>query len=223
MIGRLASSGLTPQDWNKNQLFSEQNQSMQKLIGIMLNTYEIRKSIEELNTGGQPLDRSSIARLVIDWVNGRSIAAISSRIYPNDEPNIAVQKATKALYKVVANAATWGLAALQKMPTSGVDWDSLSDIEKKRMANLPAYLHYGVITDEGVLMRKNNVPRSIANRLGELYSVSIGGEIFSQPSDSVIGWLNQQKIETWNKVRPTGARLSGEDYKKVWMKLNGIK
>jgi hypothetical protein len=223
MIGRLASSGLTPQDWNKNQLFSEQNQSMQKLIGIMLNTYEIRKSIEELNTGGQPLDRSSIARLVIDWVNGRSIAAISSRIYPNDEPNIAVQKATKALYKVVANAATWGLAALQKMPTSGVDWDSLSDIEKKRMANLPAYLHYGVNTDEGVLMRKNNVPRSIANRLGELYSVSIGGEIFSQPSDSVIGWLNQQKIETWNKVRPTGARLSGEDYKKVWMKLNGIK
>jgi hypothetical protein len=223
MIGRLASSGLTPQDWNKNQLFSEQNQSMQKLIGIMLNTYEIRKSIDELNTGGQPLDRSSIARLVIDWVNGRSIAAISSRIYPNDEPNIAVQKATKALYKVVANAATWGLAALQKMPTSGVDWDSLSDIEKKRMANLPAYLHYGVNTDEGVLMRKNNVPRSIANRLGELYSVSIGGEIFSQPSDSVIGWLNQQKIETWNKVRPTGARLSGEDYKKVWMKLNGIK
>jgi hypothetical protein len=123
----------------------------------------------------------------------------------------------------VANAATWGLAALQKMPTSGVDWDSLSDIEKKRMANLPAYLHYGVNTDEGVLMRKNNIPRSIANRLGELYSVSIGGEIFSQPSDSVIGWLNQQKIETWNKVRPTGARLSGEDYKKVWMKLNGIK
>lgn len=222
MIGRLASSGLTPQDWNRNQLFSEQNQSMQKLIGIMLNTYEIRKSIEELNTGGQPLDRSSIARLVIDWVNGRDIATIASRIYHDDEPNIAIQKATKALYKVVANAATWGLAALQKMPTSGVDWDSLSPIEKKRMANLPAYLHYGVNTDEGVLMRKNNVPRSIANRLGELYSASIGGEIFSQPSNSVSEWINQQKIETWNMVRPTRARLSGEDYKRVWMKLNGM-
>lgn len=222
MIGRLASSGLTPQDWNKNQLFSEQNQSMQKLIGIMLNTYEIRKSIEELNTGGHPLDRSSIARLVIDWVNGRDLATISSRIYPDDEGYVAVQKATKALYKVVANAATWGLAAMQKMPTSGVDWDSLSEIEKKRMANLPAYLHYGVNTDEGVLMRKNNVPRSIANRLGELYSASIGGEIFSQPSNSVSDWLGQQNTETWNRVIPTGSRLSGEDYKKVWMKLNGI-
>ncbi len=54
-----------------------------------------------------------------------------------------------------------------------MDWESLSEIEKKRMANLPAYLHYGVNTDEGVLMRKNNVPRSIANRLGELYSASV--------------------------------------------------
>lgn len=222
MIGRLANSGLTPQDWNKNQLFSEQNQSMQKLIGIMLNTYEIRKSIEELNQGGQPLDRSSIARLVIDWVNGRDLPAISKRIYPNDEPNIAVQKATKALYKVVANAATWGLAALQKMPTSGVDWDSLNDIEKKRMANLPAYLHYGVNTDEGVIMRKNNVPRSIANRLGQLYSASIGGEIFDQPSNSVSNWLGNQTIEIWNTVRPAGAKLSGQDYMRIWKKLSGV-
>jgi hypothetical protein len=221
LIGRLATSNLSPQDWNKNQLFSEQNQSMQKLIGIMLNTYEIRKSIDELNTGGQPLDRSSIARLVIDWVNGRDIATISSRIYPNDPPHIAVQRATKALYKIVANAATWGLAAIQKMPTSGIDWDNLNTVEKKRMANLPAYLHYGVNTDEGVLMRKNNVPRSIANRLGELYSASVAGEIFNQSAASVNTWISQQGTDSWNSVRPAGSRLSGEDYKRIWMKLNG--
>ncbi|WP_339650573.1 DEAD/DEAH box helicase [uncultured Salegentibacter sp.] len=217
MIGRLASSNLSPQDWNKNQLFSEQNQSLQKLVGIMLNTYEIKKSIEELNSGGQPMDRSSIARLVIDWVNGKDIASITSGIY-----EAAIQKATRALYKVVANAATWGLAALQKMPTSGVDWENLSDIEKKRMANLPAYLHYGVNTDEGVLMRKNNIPRSIANRLGELYSTSVDGEIFDQSSNSVSQWIGSQPTKTWNEVRPVGSKLSGGDYKKVWAKLNGI-
>ena len=222
MIGKLASSKLSPQDWNKNQLFSEQNQSMKKLIGIMLSTYEIKKSIEELNAGGQPFDHSSIARLIIDWVNGRDIVSIASRIYPNEEATAAVQKATKALYKVVANAATWGLAALQKMPTSGINWESLSEIEKKRMANLPAYLHYGVNTDEGVLMRKNNVPRSIANRLGELYSTSVNGQIFDQSTSSVSIWIGQQGTETWNRVKPVGSRLSGEDYRKVWKKLNGI-
>lgn len=222
MIGKLATSGLTPQDWNKNQLFSEQNQSMQKLIGIMLDTYEIRNSIQELNQGTQALDRSNIARLVIDWVNGKDIGSIASRIYPGVEPNKAVQKTTKALYKIVANAATWGIAALQKMPTSGVDWDSLSEVEKKKMANLPAYLHYGVNTDEGVLMRKNNVPRSIANDLGALFSDSVDGQIFDQPSSVVTDWIQSQNPTVWNSVKPTNSRLSGKDYHRIWMKLNGL-
>lgn len=222
MIGRLAVSGISPNDWNKNQLFSEQNQSMKKLVGIMLNTYEIKKSINELSSGERPLDQSSIARLIIDWVNGQNISRIATRFYPNEDLNIAIQKTTKALYKIVANSATWGLAALQKMPTSGVDWDNLSEIEKKRMANLPAYLHYGVNTDEGVLMRKNNVPRSIANRLGQLYNEAVNGEIFSQSADSVSNWLIGQSPGTWDMVRPAGSRLSGEEYKRVWEKLNGI-
>ncbi|MGN6268184.1 MAG: DEAD/DEAH box helicase [Ginsengibacter sp.] len=222
MISRLASSNISPQDWQRNQLFSENNQAMQNLVGIMLNTYEIKKSIQDLNEGGQPLDRTSIARLIIDWVNGKNLASIASRMYPEIETTIAIQKATRALYKIVANSATWGLAALQKMPTSGVDWENLSDIEKKKMANLPAYLHYGVNTDEGVLMRKNNVPRSIANRLGELYNVSVNGEIFNQPSDAVNTWIANQGNEIWNNVRPSGSRLSGNDYKRVWQKLNGV-
>lgn len=221
MIGRLATAGISTNDWNKDQLFSEQNRSMQKLVGIMLNTYEIKKSINELSSGEKPLDQSSIARLIIDWVNGHNISRIASRFYPNEDLNGAIQKTTRALYKIVANSATWGLAALQKMPTSGVDWDNLSEIDKKRMANLPAYLHYGVNTDEGVLMRKNNVPRSIANRIGQLYNEAVNGEIFSQPTDSVSNWLRDQGRETWDRVRPAGAKLSGEEYKRVWEKLNG--
>src|SRR5690606_38226873 len=189
MISRLASSNISPQDWQSNQLFSESNQTMQDLVGIMLNTYEIRKSIQDLTEGQQALDRSSIARLIIDWVNGNNLANMATRMYPDLESSKAIQKTTRALYSVVANSATWGLAALQKMPTSGVDWESLTEIEKKKMANLPAYIHYGVNTDEGVLMRKNNVPRSIANRLGELYSASVDGEIFTQPSNAVNNWI----------------------------------
>jgi replicative superfamily II helicase len=222
MIAKLGHSNISIKDWNKNQLFSQQNQTMQKLVGIMMSTYEIRKSIDELNHGGKPLDHSSIARLVIDWVNGKDLPTIASAIFPQDEKNAALQRTTRALYKVVANSATWGLAALQKMPTSGVNWESLSDVDKKKMANLPAYLHYGVNTDEGVLMRKNNVPRSIANKLGELYNVSVQGEIFNQPANAVNDWLSRQEAETWNRVRPSGSRLSGEDYRQVWKKLNGI-
>lgn len=222
MIGKLSSAGLTPQDWTSNQLFSEQNQSMQKLVGIMLSTYEIKKSMKDLSGEDGGLTNNNIALLITDWVNGRGISQIASRFYPDLEPNEAIQKTTRALYRVVANAGTWGLAALQQMPTSGIDWENLTEIEKKKMANLPAYLHYGVNTDEGVLMRKNNVPRSIANRLGELYNSSVEGEIFTQPADSVTDWLNDQGSQTWEAVRPVGSKLSGEEYKRVWEKLNGF-
>lgn len=221
MIGRLSNFNLSSHDWQKNQLFSENNRTMQGLVGIMLNTYEIKNSLQKLNDGGQPLDRSSIARMITYWVNGSDIATIASESYPNDDRALAIQKTTKALYGIIANSATWGLAALQKMPTSGINWDNLSEVDKKKMANLPAYLHYGVNTDEGVLMRKNNVPRSVANRLGGLYNDSVGGDIFDQPSDAVNDWLQQQTNETWHSVRPAGSRLSGEEYKRVWRKLNG--
>ncbi len=221
MIGRLSEFNLSSRDWQKNQLFSGNNRTMQDLIGIMLNTYEIKNSLQKLNDGGQPLDRSSIARMITYWVNGSDIAAIASESYPNDDRALAIQKTTKALYGSIANSATWGLAALQKMPTSGINWNDLSEVDKKKMANLPAYLHYGVNTDEGVLMRKNNVPRSVANRLGGLYSDSVRGDIFDQPSDAVNDWLQRQTDETWHSIRPDGSRLSGEEYKRVWKKLNG--
>jgi len=114
------------------------------------------------------------------------------------------------------------LAALQKMPTSGIDWDNLNDLEKKKMANLPAYLHYGVNTDEGVLMRKNNVPRSIANKLGDHYEQSLGeNNIFNLATSDISKWLKRQDIRVWNESIPSNSRLSGENYKKIWEKLNG--
>lgn len=220
MIGRLATTNLTPQDWQKDQLFSKHNSSMRELVGIMMNTYEIRKSIKDITISNQPISHSSIARLIIDWVNGRTISDISTRIFPRD--NQAIQKTTKALYKVIANAATWGLAALQKMPTSGIDWDNLSELEKKKMANLPAYLHYGVNTDEGVLMRKNNVPRSIANKIGYYFKGETSEEnIFNVTTSEISEWLNRQDDRVWNNSVPNNSRLSGEDYKKIWKKLNG--
>jgi hypothetical protein len=146
MIARSSRSNISPGDWNKNQLFSEQNQTMKKLVGIMLNTYEIRKSLEEIKVGEHVLDQQSISRLIIQWVNGNNISQRS--ICPNeDDKTKAIEKTTKAIYKVIANMASWCIAALQKMPTSGIYCQDLSETEKKKMINIPAYLLYGVNTD----------------------------------------------------------------------------
>lgn len=219
----LREAKLSSKDWQKSQLFSKQNESLQKLIGIMLQTPEISASIEKLSIGNNVFDKTSISKMMIDWVNGQSINYIAST-YFSAEPNSRkrIEKCTRAIYSHLANAATWGLAAIQKMPNSGADWDSLNDNEKKRMANLPALLHYGVNTDEAVLMRKNNIPRRIAKEVGELYNASFDGQIFAQSSNEVNTWLGSLDSNTWESVRPTHSVMTGMDYKRVWEKLNGV-
>lgn len=221
MISRLSQLNISPKDWQKKQLFSEQNETMKKLVGIMLNTYEIRKSLEEIKVGENILDQKSISRLVVNWVNGENISQIANKLFPNEQKTKAIEKTTKAIYKVIANMASWGIAALQKMPTSGINWDYLSDIEKKKMMNIPAYLLYGVNTDEGVLMRKANVPRSIANRLGAIFKKSKGKEFYNVKMPIVNEWLKNQPIETWNQAIPSNSPLTAEEFKKIWEKLNG--
>jgi len=226
-IGKLWSglrdANLNSDDWKKNQLFSEQNRSLQKLIGIMLQTPEIRSTIEKLSSGENSLERASISKMMIDWVNGKSISFIANRYFSSEtDQRIRIEKCTRAMYSHLANAATWGLAAIQKMPNSGADWTNLNEIEKKRMANLPALLHYGVNTDEAVLMRKNCIPRSIAKRVGELYNASVGGNIFGSGSSEISSWLRSLDYTTWESVRPPNSKMTGKDYKNIWEKLNGI-
>ncbi|MDI6699847.1 MAG: DEAD/DEAH box helicase [bacterium] len=223
MIHKLSASQLSPDNWRKEQLFSAQNQTIQKLVGIMLNTYEIRKSLEEIKIGERILDKSSISKLLVNWVNGKNISQIANSIFPEQKDRKkAIELTTKWIYKAITNMASWGIAAIQKMPTSGIDWNYLSKIEKKKMMNIPAYILYGVNTDEGVLMRKANVPRSIANNLGNVYKEQFGDEIYNAKTFQVVQWLSSQNIGVWQKVVPANSLLTAEEYLTIWKKLNNF-
>lgn len=221
MISKLSKQNITPSDWEKQKLFSESNQTMQKLVGIMLETYEIRKSLEEIKVRENVLDKRSISKLIINWVNGLSISEIANKIF-NAKDRDSIEKTSKAIYKVILNAGCWGISALQKMPTSGIDWNFLSEIEKKKILNIPAYIYYGVNSDEAVLMRKVNVPRSIANQLGEFYKHEMRENIYSVSTKEVNDWIENLPAHKWENSLPSNSWLSAEEYKNIWKKLNQI-
>ena len=83
---------ITRDDWNKDNIFSPQSNTLKKLVGIMLNTPEIKDSIDNIHKSDNSLDRSSISKIITDWVSGRSIEFIANTYYNND-----VSKCTKAL------------------------------------------------------------------------------------------------------------------------------
>jgi len=222
MIGKLSQYKFSSDDWKKEQLFSENNVTMKNLVGIMLNTYEIRKSLEDIKIGDRALDQSSISRLIIYWVNGDTISDIAKKLIPSGDSNENIKIISKALYRVIISSASWGISALQKMPTSGIDWDYLSENEKKRILNIPAYIYYGVNTDEAVLMRKANVPRNIAGKLGLKYKEEFGEDFLNHNTETVQKWLSSKTEKDIQTIIPANSPLNANEYIKIWKRLNFI-
>ncbi len=214
---RIQKLGLKQSDWYSSKLFNNETGTLRKLIGVMLSVPEVKKSLE-VNIPGETITYSKLSHLIIDWVSGKEFTEIAREIWGNDEP-VTISNCVKAIYQRVVNGATWGLAAFLNMPTSGIDFSQLTDDDTRRLKNIPAMVYYGVNTEEGIIMRINNVPRSIASKLGELYKRESG----DMSPKSAYEWLKNSSIRIWNASAPTNRGISGDDYKKIWEKLSGLR
>lgn len=172
----------------------------------------------EVDIPGETITRSKLSHLIIDWVSGKEFTEIAKNVWGSDD-STAISKCVKAIYQKVVNGVSWGLAALLSMPTSGVDFSQLTEDEIENLKNIPAMVYYGVNTEEGIVMRINNVPRTIANKLGEIYKMEIG----NISPRSAYKWLKSIPTSIWDKSVPSDKSMSGEDYKKIWEKLSGVR
>jgi len=214
-IYRIQKLGLKQSDWYSSRLFNNETGTLRKLIGVMLSVPEVKKSLE-VSIPGETITYSKLSHLIIDWVSGKEFTEIAREIWGSDDPT-TISNCVKAVYQKVVNGATWGLAAFLNMPTSGIDFSQLTEDEMRRLENIPAMVYYGVNTEEGIVMRINNVPRSIANKLGEIYKTETGG---ISPK-SAYEWLKTKPSSVWNESVPPNKNISGNDYKKIWEKLSG--
>jgi hypothetical protein len=183
----------------------------------MLNTAEIKQNISDIASFNKIADKTTIANIITDWVSGKSIEQIAQKYYSND-----ISKCTKAIYSDIVNSATWGIAAMQQLPQSGINWDNLTEIERRQFKNLPSMIYYGVNSEEAVILRKENIPRTIANNLGKELEREFKQNSLTKNSHELINWLNNLTIEKWQTVIPANKKITGDEYKKIWKKLAGI-
>ena len=125
-------------------------------------------------------------------------------------------KACKAVNKQNANCGTWGLSAITKL--SGLDFEKLSEEQKKQIDLLPAMIYHGVDTQEAVLMRMNNVPRSISGNLGEEYKK--GAKNFTV--DEAKRFICSLKEDDWERMKNPKSHMTGADYMKIWKLFSGL-
>jgi len=208
---------LLPSDWDPESLFGESGK-MAALFGVMLKVPQLSESLEEI--GGQGLEHTHLSNVTRDWVNGASLDDIARTYFSNgaDETQ-SFTYACKAIYRSIVNSGTWGISALSCV--SSVNFESLSERERRRINTLPAMIYHGVRSEAAVLMRMNAAPRSAAENLGGLYlNNTVNGE-FDYSVGRARDFLKSLSLTDWNKVRPKSAALSGADYQSVWKVLSG--
>ena len=210
---------LTPNDWAPKSLFGEGGK-MAELFGVMLKIPQLRGQLEEI--GGQGFDHSRISNIVRDWVNGKGIDFIAKKYFVRDgKDNIttAMTTACRAIYRSIVNSGTWGISALTHI--SGLDFETLSEAERRQINTLPAMIYHGVQSADAILMRMNSVPRSVAESLGDIYRDIAGDNEERFSVSNARDFLRDLSHDDWDRARPIDAALSGTGYKEIWEVLSG--
>ena len=218
-IGNLESR-LTVSDWAPESLFGNGGR-MADLFGVMLRVPQLKQDLVEL--GGSGYDKSRISEITNDWVNGKGLEAIAREYFSREKDDeagtAALTDACRAIYRTIVNSGTWGVSALSRV--SGIDFDTLSEADKRRINALPAMIYHGVSSEDAVLMRMNSAPRSAAEALGSLYREVTGEDERRYTVGKARRFLRGLGTDEWDGVRPEGAALSGSGYKRVWEILSG--
>ncbi len=209
---------LKPDDFVPESLFSSEGR-MPDMFAVMLDVPQIKRQLaDSIGWDGDKAELSGIAR---DWVNGDGLKEIAVRHFSKDtDPNHtrAVTEACRTIYGGIVDGGAWGVSAIGALAGASQE---LTDDERNRLAALPAMIYHGVRSEDGVLMRMNSVPRSVAEKVGELYRESHRTGAIRYSIGRVREFLKGMDAATWDRVRPAGSALSGDGYRRVWRVLSG--
>jgi len=213
---------LQPSDWQPGSIFGSSS-ILPQLVGVMLKVPQLKDKLSEI-TGSHGLDQRHIADIAKDWVHGKSLAELARKYFmnaPDADLTVALGHACKGIYKTLANFGTWGLAALSQMGPSGLDFDTMSEAERRTINNLPAMLYHGVSTESAVLLRMNAVPRSIAPALAANMEAALGPSRSDATIRTAREYLKNLNLRDWERAKPRSSTMSAEDYREVWRILSG--
>ena len=221
-IEKVESLEIEQEDWDSSRLFSGSSDTLTKLMGVMLEDIpEIKKGLSDINMTGTTISNSALGSIVSDWVSGKELTQISNEYFGGADVD-SMRNCVTAIYGKVSNFATWGISAIQKISPE-LNSESMSEGDRKKLQNLSAMVYYGVNSDEAILMRMNNIPRSIADNVGKLYLQEHDPTaLYESRSTNVIKWLENMSEEKWNSTIPVGKGINGSEYKQIWKQISGM-
>ena len=220
VMSKIRNMDIKQDDWNTENLFSSASKRLNNLVGIMLTKIPEVKNLSEIKSKSTS-SQTMIRDIISDWVSGKGIDEIAKSYFNVNDTDYkdSITACVNAIYGKIINSATWGLAGIQKIPGSGLKFETMSDEQRRRIANLPAMVYYGVDSEEAVLMRMQGVPRGISKQLGSAYRKQAPNQdIYTVGVNDVMTWLDKLPDDMW---QPSSGKISGTECKRIWRRLSG--
>lgn len=188
--------------WTANVMFNRRNPN---------NLTEKIKAISELRETGlgtddkaAPFNPELVAKMIIRWVKGDKINAISS-IHPHfavDDTDIRLTDFVSYMNQLRFKAS-WGLSALEGIVKGNEN--------EMKDSYIPSYVYYGVDNNPSLAMRMLGIPRSLSLSLSQIITQPISNYSFSK----LRKMINSLSLENWDNLRPRNSKLSGEEWKHI--------
>ena len=216
-LARLNDAGITEAVWSP-EIFGGRREDLRRIMGVLLQVPELRRNLSEVAGGTEP-DGDKLARVVCDWVQGKSLSEMATEHFAAesddakaspDDPR-AMTRCCKLVFGRLTQTASWGLAALQSL-TIDESFEGLSDSEQRTLRNLPARVYYGVNTDEAVALRLLGVPRTVAQPLARHLNVSA-----DEPLHRLRARVRGLGASEWTAALGD----AGATYHRVWSIIDG--
>lgn len=201
---------LTPSDWMPGSLFGSPDSKLPDIFSVMFKVKQLNFSHDD----EQGRRQTRMADIAQAWIAGKTIQEIAISYFDGNGAD-EISKVYEAIYGKLANGGTWGLSALSRM--SGIDFDVLSDDQKRQLNLMPAMLYHGVKTEESVLMRMNSVPRSFAETLGNKFKQ----QVETRNVATARQYLKSLGNSDWDSATHHNQYLTGVECKKIWQILSG--
>ena len=201
---------LTTYDWMPDSLFGSSKSKLHDLFSVMFKIEQLDFSHDDQ----QGRKKTRMADIAQAWIEGKTIQDIAVSFFDGNGSN-EISNVYKTIYGKLTNGGTWGLSALSRI--SGIDFETLSDEQKRQLNLMPAMLYHGVKSEESVLMRMNSVPRSFAEKLGSKFKQQVENRNVATARK----YLKGLDDSDWDSVTSHSQYLSGRECKKVWEILSG--
>jgi hypothetical protein len=191
-LARLSEAGLGNQPWG-DELFTAGTDTLKDAIGVLLHVPELREQlVERLDSAEAQGD--FLARVVKDWVAGRSLAEIAQDYFSGAEggrerdATRALTRCCQRLFGSILPTVSWGLSALQALNLARA-----TDDASQPTADIASFVYYGVNSREAVAMRLFGVPRGAAGAVAQ----ALGD---GRTTDEMRTALQASTTETWQSA-----------------------